>query len=98
MPSSIEQVHQEYGERGLTIVAIDIREPPGTVAAWVDQHLTSFPVLLDADGRVARQYAVTATPTVFLVSRDGRLLGKALGPKPWTSERGRALLGALLRS
>ncbi len=35
---------------------------------------------------------MTVTPTVFLVGRDGRLLGKARGTRPWTSDRGRAVL------
>lgn len=97
MPSTIEQVHREFAGEGLAVVTIDIQEPPDKVAAWVEAHGTSFPVLLDADGAVAQQYGVTATPTVFLVSRNGRLLGKVLGTRPWTSDRGRALLQALVR-
>jgi peroxiredoxin len=97
LPSAIEQVHREFSGRGLAVVAIDIREPADTVAAWVEKHKTTFTVLLDTDGEVTQQYEVTVTPTVFLV-RNGRLIGKAVGTKPWTSESGRALLGALLRS
>jgi hypothetical protein len=35
---------------------------------------------------------------VFLVARDGRVVGKALGTKAWNSDAGRALLTALTRS
>lgn len=89
-------MYREYGPRGLSIVAIDIEEPRETVAAWVRGNRVSVPVLLDTDGQVTRQWEVTATPTVFLVARDGRVVGKALGNKPWTSPKGRALLEALL--
>ena len=98
MPSTIEQVRRDFEGHGLAVVTINIQEPPGTVAAWMQSHRLSFPVLLDADGAVSERYGVTVTPTVFLVGRDGRLLGKALGTRPWTSDRGRALLQALLRS
>jgi len=98
LPSTIERVHREFQPQGLAVVTIDIQEPSATVASWTRTNGTSFPVLLDADGAVSQQYAVTATPTVFLVSRDGKLLGKALGTRPWTSDRGRALLQALLGS
>ena len=91
-------MHQEFGPQGLVVVAIDIQEPRAKVAEWVRTSGTSFPVVLDADGRVARQYEVTVTPTVFLVGRDGTLVGKALGTKPWTSPAGRALLRALTAS
>lgn len=97
MPSTIEHVQREFKGR-LSVVAIDIQEPHGKVAAWVTSNKVSFTVVLDPDGAVAQQYGVTATPTVFVVDRDGRVLGKALGTKPWTSETGRALLQALTRS
>jgi hypothetical protein len=53
------------------------------------------PVLLDADGGVTRRYEVPVTPTAFLLARDGTLVGKAVGTKPWTSPTGRAVLRAL---
>jgi peroxiredoxin len=97
LPSTIEQVHQEFKGRGLTVLAIDIQEPRGKVQTWVRDSGVSFTVLLDPDGAVARAYEVTATPTVFLVGRDGRLLGKAVGTRAWTSSTGRALFTALTR-
>jgi peroxiredoxin len=96
LPSSIEQVHQEYRERGLAVVAIDIQEDDARVKAFVERSLLSVPVALDRDGAVTQRYGVTATPTVFLVARDGALVGKALGTKPWRSPAGRAVLESLL--
>jgi peroxiredoxin len=95
LPSAIEQVYREFGEQGLAVMAISIREPRDRVGAWVAAHGTTVTVLLDAEGRVTQQYEVTVTPTVFIVGRDGRLLGKAIGTRAWTSDRGRALLTAL---
>jgi hypothetical protein len=43
-----------------------------------------------------RAYRVTATPTVFVVSREGRLIARANGTKAWTSPRGRAFLDLLV--
>jgi hypothetical protein len=39
---------------------------------------------------------VTATPTVVLIGRDGRMLARATGTRPWDSRPGRALLDAAL--
>lgn len=96
MPSTIEQVRREYGARGLGVVAIDIEEAREAVAAWVRESRVSVPVLLDLDGQVARQWDVTSTPTVFLLARDGRVVAKAVGNRPWMSAEGQALLQALL--
>jgi len=90
-------VHRRYGDR-LTIVAINIQESREKIVAWMRGKQISFTILLDPDGAVTGEYEVTATPTVFVLSRDGKLVGKALGNKAWTSEAGRALLGRLTGS
>lgn len=96
MPSTIEQVHREYGPRGLAVLAVNIEESRDVVAAWVRGKRLSMDVLLDPPGDAARAWAVTATPTTFLVGRDGRLVGKVVGERPWTSPGARALLESLL--
>jgi hypothetical protein len=96
LPSTIEQVHQEFKDRGLALYAVNIEEPRTTVAGFVRKHTMSLPVLLDPDGEASRAYQITATPTVFLVGRDGKLVAKALGTKTWTSAQGKALLERLV--
>ena len=90
-------MHRQYKDR-LTVVAIDIQEGRDTVAKWARDKNVSFTILLDTSGAVTREYEVTATPTVFLLSRDGKLVAKALGTKGWTSAHGHALLGRLAGS
>ena len=90
-------MHRRYKDR-LTVVAINIQESRDKVAAWTKDKNLSFLVLLDPDGAVTQRYEVTATPTVYVLSRDGKLVGKALGTKSWTSDRGHALLTRLVGS
>ena len=66
-----------------------------TVVLIVDKSVT-VPVLLDPDGAVTAAYKVTGTPTVFLVGRDGTLVGKVVGTRDWGGPAGLALLAALL--
>ena len=96
MPSTIEQLHQAYKDKGLVVLAVDIEEKPEVVARWVKGRSLTMPVLLDVDGKVNNGWGVTSTPTVFLVGRDGRLVAKAVGSRPWTSDKGRALFALLL--
>lgn len=98
MPSTIERVHREFKDRGLAVIAINIQEDREKVAAWVAESKISFTVLLDPSGAVTGEYGVTGTPTVFLLGRDGKLVGKAIGDRGWTTDRGRALLQALVTS
>jgi hypothetical protein len=78
------------------VLAVNLGEGPGKVAAWVRDRNVSVDVLLDAGGGAGPAWRVTATPTTFIVGRDGRLRARAIGPKAWTSTQGRALLEALL--
>lgn len=96
MPSTIEQVHREFGSRGLSILLINIQGSRDTVARWVKEKGITPRVLLDPDGTVTVAYRVTATPTVVLIGRDGKMVGRAIGIRAWTSPAGRALLNALL--
>lgn len=91
-------MQRELKEQGLVVLAVSLKEPRDTVAAWTKKVGLAFPVFLDEDASVARAWRVTSTPTVYLIDRRGRVVGKAIGTKPWASPAGRALLGALLAS
>jgi hypothetical protein len=96
LPSTIERLHGAYASRGLTVLAVNTGEEHARVARWVKEHGVTSRVLLDPDGAGRRSYRVTGTPTVILVGRDGRLVGRAVGPRNWMGEEGRALFEALL--
>ena len=97
MPSTIEKVHQDYKDAGLVVLPISIEEGRRKVTSWAPSKALTMPLLLDPDGDASGAYRITATPTVFLIGRDGKLVAKALGTKAWTSEQGRALLQLLLK-
>lgn len=89
-------MHREFGSRGLSILLINIQGSRDTAARWVKERGITPRVLLDPDGSVTVAYRVTATPTVVLIGRDGKMVGRAIGMRAWTSPAGRALLNALL--
>ena len=76
---AIEPVYLKYRERGLHILAVNVRQGREQVQRFTDQLGISYQTLLDQDGRVARAYSVSALPVTFLVNRDGVLEGRILG-------------------
>jgi hypothetical protein len=78
------------------VLAVNIEEPRDLVAGYVREAGITPPVLLDTSGAVARAYRVTATPTTYLIGRDGRLVARAAGTREWDGPAGRALLDALV--
>jgi peroxiredoxin len=78
------------------VLLMNLREDPATVARTVKERGYAAPTLLDRTGEVADAYDVTGTPTTYVIGRDGRILGRAIGPRPWTEPPGRAFFRALL--
>ena len=95
MPS-INQVHREWESQGVSVLLVDIREDRATVVRAVAERGYAAPVVLDLDGGVSDAYGIRATPTTFLIARDGTIVGRAIGPRPWTGPDARALFRALL--
>ena len=55
------------------------------------------PVLLDTSGDVTgRVYGVFGPPTVYLVDRGGRLVGRAVGRRDWSTAAAKKLIRDLL--
>ena len=78
------------------VLAVNIAESPEKVQAWATERKLTMPIVLDTRGAVSHAYNISTTPTVYLIGRDGKFVGKAVGPKAWTSAQSSALLEALL--
>jgi peroxiredoxin len=89
-------VQRELKDEGLVVLAINLAQKRDLVAGWVKSRGVTSTVLLDANQEVEKAYQIAYTPTVFLVDRDGRLVGKAIGERQWDGEQGMALLRGLL--
>lgn len=98
MPS-VNALYKEYKARGLEVRLINFKENADLVRKTVAERRYTAPVLLDESGDTAgRVYGVWGPPTVYLIDRQGRLVGRAAGPRAWDSPAARALIDALLAS
>ena len=69
-----------YGDDGLVILAIDVKEEEGSVAAFADRLRATFPLGLDGDGAAADRWgAAAALPVHFWIDKDGIVRDAALG-------------------
>lgn len=78
------------------MLAINLAEKRDVVVAFVKSRGVTTTVLLDANKEAEKSYQIAYTPTVFLVDRQGKLVGKAIGERQWMGEQGKALLLRLL--
>ncbi|OGO55263.1 MAG: hypothetical protein A2V84_11545 [Chloroflexi bacterium RBG_16_70_13] len=68
-----------YVDTGLIVIAIDVREEEGTVAAFAQGLNATFPIGLDPDGSAQADWDAVALPVHFWVDRDGIIRAGALG-------------------
>lgn len=97
MPS-VDRLYRELRDQGLEVLLVSFREDPELVRRTVRERGYGAPVLLDRSGEVTgRRYGVWGTPTSYLIDREGRLVGRIVGPRPWEGPAARQLLLDLLR-
>jgi cytochrome c biogenesis protein CcmG/thiol:disulfide interchange protein DsbE len=68
-----------YAEDGLVVLAIDVREEEGIVAAFAEGLNTTFPVGLDSDGSAQQAWDAIALPVHFWIDADGIIRDGAAG-------------------
>lgn len=71
--------YARYADDGLVVVAIDVREEEGTVAAFAQELNATFPIGLDADGSAQRTWEALVLPVHFWVDAEGIVRDGALG-------------------
>lgn len=100
MPS-IERLHQAYGDRGLSVVALSVDEAgmEPQIRSFVKQYGLTFEVLHDRGGQtgqVSRDYQTSGYPETVIIGRDGIIRKKLLGAHDWNSKENRGLIERLL--
>ncbi len=68
-----------HADDGLVILAIDVEEEEGVVAAFAQQLGTTFPLGLDGDGRVSEAWDAVALPVHFWIDAEGIVRDGSLG-------------------
>jgi cytochrome c biogenesis protein CcmG, thiol:disulfide interchange protein DsbE len=68
-----------YEDKGLVVVAIDVREDEGTITAFAKSLNTTFPIGLDNDGSAERAWEAVVLPVHFWVDAEGIIRDGALG-------------------
>lgn len=96
MPS-VNKIYDELKTKGLEVLLVSFREDPALVKRTVRERGYNARVLLDESGdTTGRAYGVFGTPTFYIIDRQGRLVGRSVGPHDWETEAARRLVQTLL--
>ncbi len=97
MPS-MEKLHQKFKDKDFVMVAINLQESGSRVSQFFKEYKLTFTTLLDITGDVSAGLGIHSIPTTFILDKNGRIIGKALGPREWESKKSIALFEYLINS
>jgi peroxiredoxin len=70
MPELIETYNRYSGE-GLSVLGVFINEPAADTGAYAQRVGIPFPIISDANGKIASVYRLMGVPTHVFIGRDG---------------------------
>ncbi len=79
---TLKKVTGTFADDELAFFAINIREDAQTIRPFLQSKDMDLPVLLDADGAVARQYRVQSIPQTVIIGPDGVVHNVHIGYNP----------------
>ena len=75
----LEKIHNGYSNGEITVWGI-AQDSPNVTRSFARRAEVTFPMLIDDDDyAVSRAYDIFATPTVYLIDRDGTIVWQVMG-------------------
>ncbi|OHV15370.1 thiol:disulfide interchange protein [Methylorubrum extorquens] len=93
MPA-LDRLQRKLGGPDFQVVALSMDRGgvPAVNRFYQDVGVRNLPVFVDASGTVLRQAGATGLPTTLLFDREGREIGRFVGPAEWDGPRIEAIL------
>lgn len=88
---AMQTLYDELKDENFDIVAIHAGPAQGRVMPFVEKYDISFKVVIDPSMSV-QGWDVPVLPVSYLVSPEGKLVYKALGPREWNVDAMRQLI------
>ncbi len=96
MPS-IETLYQRYKERDVIFLSISVDyEGSEPVRKFIEKNRYRFPILLDPKGKTLDLFEISKIPATLIIDRKGRMIGRVIGPRNWSSPEVFSLIDQML--
>ena len=85
----IQALYEDHGSNSGDIIILSVAQPDTyqegsaeEIAAFMEEHEYTYPVLMDRDGLVFYYYGIRAFPTTYMISADGTVFRGISGAMP----------------
>jgi thiol-disulfide isomerase/thioredoxin len=75
----VESTWERWGRRGVAFVGVAVKDSDESARSFARQYRLTYPIVRDADGKVAAAYGARVLPEVFFVSKAGDVVGHVIG-------------------
>lgn len=76
----LQGLYDQYRERGLRVLAVNLGESESVVRDWVTEYRLSFDIVLDVHQRVSGLYQLRGVPSTYVLTPDGAIIAIFYGP------------------
>jgi thiol-disulfide isomerase/thioredoxin len=92
----LNEMHQQLKDQGLQIVGVNLDEEVDDAKAFLAKYPASFSVMADVSKQCAKDFAVKAMPSSYIIDRKGVIHHVHLGFRPGEAKEIRVLVEKLL--
>ncbi len=76
----LQALYEKYSDRGFKVIGVSVDDTGAdAVKQFVTENKVTYPIAIDADGRVANVLRTTVLPTTVIIGRDGRIVWRKIG-------------------
>ncbi len=75
----LQQLHDELGERGVEILAVNVGEDIQKVQEFMDREGYTFRVVMDPNNIIKQAFEINGIPQLFVVDKSGNLRHSSVG-------------------
>ena len=93
----LTRLQDRHGAEGLVVIGVNLDRDRKAADAFLKQHPTSFRVVYDPEGKLAKAWDIEVMPSSFLLDRDGKTRNDHQGFRDGDASRIEAEIAALLK-
>ncbi len=96
MPS-VEALYRDMAaHKDFVMVTVLYKDSPADAFAYMKSMGYNFPVFVDTDGNVARDFGVTGVPETYIIDKKGVLVKRVIGGLDWNGPDEKNMIKTLL--
>jgi peroxiredoxin len=86
MPS-LEQFSRDMSKEGVIVLGISVDKDANAYRAFLERANVSFLTARDAENKINAEYGTFKYPETYIISPEGKVVQKIIGPETWTDPR-----------